>query len=127
MALDYKIEYLYDDTVTSDDSAFIHLKEDVPAYQQHISKENYFDLPEEQQHEFITGLFGVDGVTEISSQAFRVWVMKAPAFNWEEVLEDVLDYLKTELDETELNQLPGSAHLDGTGFRLTKARNRREI
>jgi hypothetical protein len=127
MALDYKLEYVYDNSTPWDSSVFIHLRFNTPVYQDHINKEDYDILPVEKKHEFLTGLFNIAGVTELSTKAYRIWLMKSPVYSWQEVLEPVLYYLLFWYQESEFNKLPGSANTDGTGLTLEGPVNRRKI
>lgn len=124
MALQYKLEY-NTPSGPGDEAVYIQLRDDVPFYINQIGKEAYDQLDEEDQHGFITGLFAIDGVVEVSSRAFRVWVMKSPIYTWEEVNESILEYIQDFLGETSLEELPGSGRIDGTGFRLENENYRR--
>jgi hypothetical protein len=123
--LKYRLEYSYDETTRSDSSVFIHLKINVPVYQTRIDKED-FDV-NGNGHPFLTGIFSVSGVTEVSTKAYRVWIMKSPVFNWKEVLDPVLYFIATSLGYNSLYQMPGSASVDGTGFTLPSPTQRRKI
>lgn len=123
--LRYKLEYTFDDTTRSDSSVFIHFKQNVPIYQTRIDKEDY-DISI-TKHPFLTGLFNISGVTELSTKAYRIWLMKSPIFSWEEVLYPVLWYCAFWYQHDSLAQLPGSANPDGTGFTLPDPKQRRKI
>lgn len=124
MALQVKLEYIA--VKNSDDGVMWHLRIDPPAYIEQIGKESYFELPEDKQHPFLTGMF-VAGVTEIASQAYRVYIMKSPVFNWLEVNNLLRDYLLTTFEEISIELLAGSGELDGTGLRLASEGNRRPL
>ena len=123
--LRYRLEYTYDDKIRSDTSVFIHLRQNTPIYQSRIDKEDY-DITS-QKHPFLTGLFNIAGVTEISTKAYRVWLMKSPIYTWEEVLYPVLWFIAYWYQHDSLAQLPGSANPDGTGFVLPDPTQRRKI
>ena len=125
MALQYRLEFLQEEGSPADDSVFIHLRSDVPAFRGRIGKEAYSNLDDADKSTFMDGLFEIDGITEASSQAFRVWIMKSPAFTWPEVLNTVLEYLRVQIGEDSIEDLPGSGKIDGTGFRLDSSNNRR--
>lgn len=127
MALEYRLEFVFDDSQASDASAFIHLRVNPPIYQSHIDKEDYDILPSEEKHAFLTGLFNVAGVTELSSRAFRVWLMKSPSYTWQEVMEPALYFIASSFGESEITSMPGSAQPNGTGTTLTSVNNRRPI
>ena len=126
MAYQYKLEYQWDDEDPADDGVYIQQRVDVPKYLSHIDKEAYEELEAEDKHAFTTGLLDVAGVTELSSRAYRVWIMKSPVYSWEEVLTATLLFLKDWYSETELEELPGSAKIEGVGTRLQSVRNRRD-
>ncbi len=127
MALEYKLEFIFDGSTPSDSSVFIHLRRDMPAYRARIDKEKYVILDADKKHAFITGLFALPGVVELSTKAYRIWVMKSPVYNWQEVLAPLFVYLKTQFSESNLTQLPGSANIDGTGLQLSSIDQRRGI
>ena len=137
MALRYKLEFNYDDEDPSDMGVYIHLKGvNPPIYRSHIDKEDYDVLPDEEKHDFLTGLFNIEGVVELSVKAYRVWLMKHPPYDWDEVMLPVLQFLQDEFGETELSPLPGSASPDGgisvgsrnntSALTLDSPRNRRD-
>ena len=67
-----------------------------------------------QLHDFVDGLFALPGVVETSIKSYRLWIMKATAFHWDNplneeqdsVLPKVLEYLMNWFDETELFEIP---------------------
>lgn len=120
MALEYRLEYLKDNTRAEDESVFIQLRRNTPIYQDKIDKENYDILEEENKHEFLTGLFNIGGVVEVSTKAYRVWFSKSPVFTWEEVLEPLLFFMMEYYEEDELEEIPGS------GLTLESANDRRK-
>jgi hypothetical protein len=123
----YKLEYVFDDSTAADESVFIHIRDNPPIYQSRITKESYDILPEEEKNEFLTQIFNMAGVTELSSKAYRLWVMKSPVYNWKEVMDPSIDYLRTFFGHTDTQSLPGSANTDGTGFKLDSINNRRKV
>lgn len=127
MALQYKLEYSYDQGTRSDSSVYIHLRVNPPIYQAHIDKEDYDVLPEELKHVFLTSIFNIAGVTELSSRAYRIWLMKSPVYTWSEVVVPVLYYIAGYFSEGSIQELPGSAKTDGSGFVLPEPINRRKI
>ena len=120
MALQYKLEYLKDETQPEDMSVFIQMRRNTPVYQDKIDKEDYDVLDSGSKHEFLTGLFNINGVVEISSKAYRVWVSKSPVFTWDEVLTPLLIYMRDYFEEDELQELQGS------GMTLTSVNERRD-
>lgn len=127
MALQYKLEYSYDESKSSDSSVYIQIRRDPPVYQARIDKEDYDALPSNLKDDFLTSLFNVAGVTELSSRAYRIWIMKSPVFSWQEVLTPVLNYLADFYGETGIESLPGSGNIDGTGFTISNPNQRRKI
>lgn len=127
MSLFVKLEYVYDDETPADASVFIHLRRNPPIYQAHIDKEDYDILPDEEKNEFLTALFVIAGVTELSTSAYRIWLMKSPVYLWSEIIPPVLEYLRSYYSEADIQFLPGSANVDGTGFTLDKPGQRRKI
>lgn len=127
MPLQYKLEYSYDENSRSDSSVFIQLRRNPPIYQAHIDKEDYDILPDEQKHEFLTSLFNIAGVTELSTRAYRVWLMKSPVYTWEEVMLPVLYYMAGYYGDSGIEPLPGSGNPDGTGFTISNPNQRRKI
>ena len=114
MPLFYKLEYNYDNEAPADAGVYIHLKHvNVPIYRSLTDKEDYDILPEEEKHDFLTGLFNIEGVVEVSSKAYRVWLMKAPIYTWEDVMLPVLQFLQDWYESETLNPLAGSAEPDG--------------
>lgn len=114
MPLFYKIEYNYDGENPSDAGAYIHLKHyNPPVYLPHTDKEDYDVLPAEEKNDFLTALFNIEGVVELSVKAYRIWFMKHTAYDWDEVMLPVLNYLATELADGVLGPLAGSAEPDG--------------
>lgn len=126
MALDYKLEF-NTPSGSADDAVFIHIRKNVPVYENRIDKEDYDVLPVANKHVFLTGIFNVAGVVEVSSRAYRVWVMKSPVYTWQEVINPVLNSIASSLGESTLNELPGSGRVDGTGTRLGSADQRRSL
>ena len=121
MALEYKLEYNKNDEKPSDEAVYIQLRRNTPVYQAHIDKEAYDILPEENKHEFLTGLFNIGGVVEVSSKAYRVWISKSPSFTWSEVLDPLLVYMKEYYGEDDLEEMAGS------GIALDSSLQRRDI
>lgn len=114
MALRYKLEFNYDDDDPSDMGVYIQLKgHNPPVYRAHIDKEDYDVLPDEEKHDFLTGLFNIAGVVELSSKAYRVWLMKHVVYDWDEVMLPVLQFLQDEFSQSSQDPLPGSAEPDG--------------
>ena len=127
MALQYKLEY-NTPRPPADESVYIHLKVDeCESYQSRIGKETYCELPDEEKSELITAIFDIDGVVEVSSKANRIWIMKSPIFTWQEVVQPVLFVIRDHFGETQIEALPGSAEIDGSGFRLSSSGSRRAL
>jgi hypothetical protein len=127
MAFEYKLEYFFDDNTPGDQSVFLHMKANPPVYMDRTNKEDYDILSDGEKHEFLTNIFDTAGVVEVSCKAYRLWIMKSPAYSWSTITTTIIEYLMTYYEETESSALPGSAMLDGTGFYLTKANQRRRI
>lgn len=123
----YKLEYVFDETAPADSSVYIHLRDNPPIYQSHIDKEDYDVLPTELKHDFLTGLFVISGVVELSTKAYRVWLMKSPVFTWPEVIDPVIDGIRRWYNYDDIKMLPGSAFHDGTGTTLNSPNNRRKV
>lgn len=126
MALSYKLEYCYDNDAPSDSSVYMHLRVMPPVTRRQTKKEDYDQLSEAERHVFLDNIFNIPGVEEVSCTAYRLWVMKSPAFTWTEINTAILDYLKTWSGETEAESMQGSANIDGSGFTLNSSINRRE-
>jgi hypothetical protein len=125
MGLKYKLEY-NKKSGASDDSCYVHLREDPQGYYRfQIGKEAYDALDESAQDAFANGLFAVKGIEEISVTAYRVWYMKSPVYEWNEVNTDALNFIKNFFGETTLTEIQGSAKITGTGFRTETETNRR--
>jgi hypothetical protein len=127
VAFDYKLEFSYNESTPSDSSVYIQMRRNTPVYQAHIDKEDYDILSDELKHEFLTGLFNISGVVELSTKAYRIWLMKSPVFSWEEVLLPVLYFTANYYGESTISELPGSASPNGTGFKLNTPVQRRKI
>ena len=123
----YRLEFNYDESTRSDSSVFIQLRENPPIYQEHIDKEKYDILPEELKNVFLTSIFNISGVTELSVKAYRVWIMKSPVYNWKEVLDPVLYYIASYYSFDDIEQMLASGNTDGTGFTLSQPINRRKL
>lgn len=123
----FRLEFLYNDSTPSDASVYIQMRDNPPIYQKHITKEDYDILPTASKNDFLTGIFEVAGVTELSTGAYRVWLMKSPVYTWAEVLLPVLTFIGEGYGYSGLNPLPGSAQPDGTGFTLSSVDNRRSV
>ena len=109
----------------SDDAVYVHLRADPNGYYRSmIGKEEYekggnYDA-------FANALFSVQGVTDISVTAFRVWYMKSPVYTWTEVNTPILEFLAFWFGLTNFEPLQGSASIDGVRtFRLDSESNRR--
>ena len=123
----YRLEFNYDESTRSDSSVFIQLRENPPIYQEHIDKEKYDILPEELKNVFLTSIFNISGVTELSVKSYRVWLMKSPVYNWKEVLDPVLYYIASYYSFDDIEQMLASGNTDGTGFTLSQPINRRKL
>lgn len=123
----YKLEFLYDDTAPSDDGVYIHMRDNPPIYKEHTTKEDYDVLGDDEKNAFLTELFTVAGVVEVSTKAYRIWLMKSPVYTWEEVLAPIIYYLMTFYGDDSSDSLPGSGQIDGRGVRLNAPVNRRKI
>ena len=122
----YKLEYNWDDSDPSDAGVYIQLRDNPPVYRSQTDKEVYDVLPTEEKHDWLTGLFNIAGVTEVSSRAYRIWIMKSPVYTWQEVLTPALGFMKDWYGHADIQDLPGSANPDGAGFALLDPKNRRD-
>lgn len=127
MAFEYKLEYTYDGSLPSDSSVYIHMRNNPPIYQAKIDKEDYDILPFVAKHPFLTGLFSISGVVELSSRAYRVWLMKSPVYNWDEVLLPSLYWIAGFYGESQISSLPGSANESGIGVTIELPVQRRKL
>lgn len=123
--LRYRIEFSQDENTRSDSAAYIHIRQIPPIYQTAIDKEDYETSL--TKHPFITGIFNISGVCELSVKAYRIWLVKSPIFTWQEVLTPVLLYLANWFQNDSIVALPGSADLDGKGFVLPSPLQRRKL
>jgi hypothetical protein len=123
--LRYRIEFSQDENTRSDSAAYIHIRQIPPIYQTAIDKEDYETSL--TKHPFITGIFNISGVCEVSVKAYRIWLVKSPIFTWQEVLTPVLLYLANWFQNDSIVALPGSADLDGKGFILPSPLQRRKL
>jgi hypothetical protein len=105
-AFQYKLEYLKDDELPQDPAVFIHLRVNTPIYMTKIKKENY-DIGT-FKHDWMTGIFNIGGVVEAASQAYRVWLMKSPVFQWDEVIPPLIWFMADYLGLSPIQELPGS-------------------
>lgn len=130
----YKLEFLYDDGTPSDASVFIQMRDNPPIYMVKTNKEDYDIIPDTEKNPFITKLFDIAGVTEMSLKAYRIWIMKSPTYTWFEVLDPIIIYLASFYGYTGSVTLPASGLVDGsngtyipTGNQLVSVNNRRPI
>lgn len=123
--LSVKLEYVT--PTDSDDCVYWQMRDDPPVYINLIGKEDYLALDPSFQHPFVTGMFDIKGITEVSVTAHRVAVMKSPAYNWGEVNANLTTYLLAQFSKGQIDYLAGSANADGTGFRLSSSLNRRAL
>lgn len=123
----YKLEFSYDSSASADASVFIQMRDNPPIYQDRIEKEVYDLLAQSSKSDFLTALFNIAGVVELSSKAYRIWLMKSPVYSWQEVLVPTLAYLSYYFQHDRLSPLPGSGNTDGTGLTLDSQSNRRKI
>jgi hypothetical protein len=123
--LQYKLEYQWDQGEPSDAGVYVQLRDNVPVYRSHTDKEDYDVLPDEEKHAWLTGLFNISGVTEVSSRAYRVWIMKSPVYSWNEVILPSLHFMKEWFSYDDIEELSGSAKTDGSGLTLNDPKNRR--
>jgi len=108
MALDFKIEWFRDGTKPTQEGMFVHTTQDLPAYQELIGKEDYEALDESEKSDYVTGLFAIPGVVEVSVKAYQTYVIKAELFKWTDLSSTVISYIGSELGESTFNELPGS-------------------
>jgi|GEM_PF-4730047 hypothetical protein len=127
MALKYFLEFNYDESTRSDSAVYIHLRQNPPVYKPQIDKEDYDVLPVDQKHIFLTSIFNIAGVTEVSSRAYRIWLVKSPIYTWEEVVLPVLYYISTFFGESGIEEIPGSGKPNGSGNTLPSPTQRRKL
>lgn len=121
MTLNFKIEWFRDDDNPSQAGMFVHTQLDMPCYQSLITKEAYAALAASAKCDFVTGLFAIDGVVEVSVKAYRVYVIKAELYDWDTIATLVIGHIGYNLNETTYNELPGSR------LQLEKKIARREL
>lgn len=92
--LHYAVEYSNDNLQPSENCIYFHLRDEVPFYQNKVAKEVYTQDDYDPKHSFIDNLFNIGGITDVSVQAYRVWVQIAPSYTLEEVEEKVASYLQ---------------------------------
>jgi hypothetical protein len=66
---------------------------------------------------FITGLFNIPGVVELAVTAYRVWAMKGITYDWADILPNIIEYLRINLDQDGVIELSGSGRVVQTGQR----------
>lgn len=126
MAFLYKLEYSYDNENPADSGVYVHMRQMPPITRRQTRKEDYDNLPAEDKHPFLDGIFNTPGVEEVSSLAYRIWIMKSPVYTWTEVNTSLLGFLTTWMMESSMEPMQGSANIDGSGLTLASPRNRRE-
>ena len=120
----YKLEY-NKQSGKSDDSVYVHTKIDpIPYYRFQIGKEDY--LSGTNQDAFANGLFSIGGITEISVTAFRIWYMKSPIYDWQDVNTMALNFMQHFVGATVQMPIVGSANINGNGIRLDSETQRRK-
>lgn len=107
-ALKYLLEFGMDSDLKEDPGVFIHIQTDPPDYQKRVTKETYMQQDESLQTPFVNEIFGVAGITEVSSSAYRVWVSKSPAYQWNDVLQPLLTRIANMTGFDSIEELPGS-------------------
>ena len=118
--LPYKLEYVQ--KPLSDPGVMMHIRSDVPAYQDLISREDYFAADNTvNQTAFITSLFYLPGVVQVSSKAYRVYVEKSPVYTWNEVLGPLFSTVSSATSHT------GTAELAASGITLESITERRQL
>ncbi len=122
----YKLEYSYDNDNPADAGVYMHMRVMPPITRRQTRKEDYDNLPEEDKHPFLTGIFNTPGVEEVSCLAYRLWIMKSPVYTWAEVNTGVLNFVTNWMMQSTFTPLEGSANIDGSGFVLSSPINRRE-
>lgn len=110
MALKYKLER------GPKNSMYVHLRDNPPVFQDRISKERYDTIPLGDKKKFLTSIFNTGGVIEAATQSYLVWIMKAPTFEWKEMLPNILYEISMAMGEKgEVEAIEGSADLEGKG------------
>lgn len=118
----YFIEYLNVGMVPSDQSLFLHTRDEVPVFQDQITKEYYCSPDYVDCHsDFVTGLLNICGVTDVAVHSFRIWVRIAPAYTLDEVQTAVVEYVRDWYGYQLKEALPGS------GVPLVSSSQRRPI
>ena len=108
MSLQFKIEYTKNDSQPSALGAYIHIRKEPPLFQDLISKEEFFAQPEAARHPFLLDLFLVPGVVDVALRSYCVYIGKGELFEWTNVLTGVISLLLSEVDESEVLEMPGS-------------------
>lgn len=65
----------------------------------------------------VTGLFNIPGITEVATQAYRVWIMKSPLYKWSEVIPPVLEFLRSTLEQDDILELDNSGQITAESLR----------
>jgi hypothetical protein len=60
---------------------------------------------------FVSALFDLPGVMELSIKANRVWFMKSPTYDWDDVLPNVLEVIRLQLGQSSISELSGSGNV----------------
>jgi len=125
-SLRYKLEYNWDEVGDANSGVYIHLRENPPIYLTKTNKEDYDILPEENKHVWMAGIFAIAGITEASSQCYRIWVKKSPAFTWAEVTLPLLHFMRSWFEYDGLLEIQGSDNVEGAGAKFIDSKDRRE-
>jgi hypothetical protein len=123
----YKITY-FDPLFNEDESANIDLgtaividptKAVESMYKEIFILARHLPNPTKYVNTLVYDLFHIPGVVAVEVLDYKVWIMKAPMFTWEEVMQPVIDRLG-QGHQGGLTPTGNSANIDGTGFRLTR-------
>lgn len=122
MALRFKLEFFRDGTKPTQQGVYMHFEKDVPCYMDLVTKEEYSKFDPEDKCDFVTNLFAVEGVVEVSSKAYRLYIIKAELFDWTSIITNVfVNVLFSSFGESGVQELPGSR------ITLDNANQRRQL
>jgi hypothetical protein len=65
----------------------------------------------------VTGLFNIPGIIEVATQAYRVWLMKSPLYQWTDIIPAALEFLRSTLGQDEVSEMDGSGIIIDSSLR----------
>jgi hypothetical protein len=84
----YSLEFVKD-SQPSDPGVFIQLQTELPEFLDKVYLEDY-----DNSSNLADGVFAIEGIVCVAAQSFRLYVEKSPIFDWEEVLNPLIEYLR---------------------------------